>query len=302
MPTRNKDLYNEFIMLGEIQNVKYAFFRFGTKFCAGVKTSFGWDFTGSSSTGELHEMLKKYMIRRLKKDELPHLTKQRIPIWIDEPLSADYKQVENDLKLARDEQTFMALAMTGRRFLSVCKVKSAIDFADNLLEAGEPVVLVTAFNDALDAMMEYYGDRACCIRGGMSDKAKQKSIDDFQSGQKEVCCINLIAAGVGITLTKAHNMVICDFDWTPANMTQVEDRICRTGQNEHCNIFYICHNRSIFDHIFMGMITAKSENIDRIVDDSENTVDLNDELIEKKREAGAKRFVKELMKKVKENK
>ena len=83
-----------------------------------------------------------------------------------------------------------------------------------------------------------------------------------------------MAAGVGITLTKAHTMVICDYDWTPANMTQVEDRICRTGQGEHCNIFYICHEGAILDQIFLQMITDKSSNIDRVVDAAENTVDL----------------------------
>lgn len=79
---------------------------------------------------------------------------------------------------------------------------------------------------------------------------------------------------VGITLTKAHNMVICDYDWTPANMTQVEDRICRTGQDKACNIFYILHDKAILDDIFLKMLTSKSANIDLVVDQAENTVDL----------------------------
>ena len=40
----------------------------------------------------------------------------------------------------------------------------------------------------------------------------------------------VIAGGLGLTLTRAHNMIICDYDWTPSNMVQVEDRICRSGQ------------------------------------------------------------------------
>lgn len=275
MPTRNKDLFNELVMLGEINDKqKYAFHKFGVKFCNGHNNGFGWDYGGSSNTEELHEILQRYMTRRLKSEVLPHLTKQRIPIVIDTPLSKDYRDVEKRLHKMEQGDTYMALAMTGRNYLSKCKVDSAIEFAETLLEADEPVVLVAEFNETLDKMMERFGDAACCIRGGMTDTAKQQAIDDFQSGRKQVCCINLIAAGVGITLTKAHNMVICDFDWTPANMTQVEDRICRTGQNEHCNIYYICHEKAILDDIFMEMITNKSANIDKVVDDAENTVDL----------------------------
>ncbi len=284
MPTRNRDLYNELVMLGEINSKqRFAFHTFGVKFCAGHKNDYGWDYEGSSNTEELHEILQRYMTRRLKSEVLPHLIKQRIPIVIDPPLSKEYRDIERRLHHMENGDTYMGLAMKGRNALSKCKVDSAIEFAETILEADEPVVLVAEFDETLDRMMEQFGDDACQIRGGMSDTAKQKAIDDFQSGRKKVCCINLIAAGVGITLTNAHNMVICDFDWTPANMTQVEDRICRTGQNEQCNIYYICHEKAILDDIFLGMITSKSENIDRVVDNAENTVDL----VEMRRSGGS---------------
>ena len=275
MPTRNKDLYNELVMLGEIDTYqRYAFHEFGKKFCNGVGTRYGWDYSGNSHTEELHEILKKYMTRRLKADVLPNLKKQRMPIIINEPLSREYKEIESRLHKMLDDDTYMGLAMKGRNALSKCKVRSAIDFAETILEGGELVVIVTEFNDTMEKIMKHFGNKACCIKGGMSDAEKQRAIDDFQNGEKEVCCINLIAAGVGITLTKAHNMVICDFDWTPANMTQVEDRICRAGQNEQCNIYYICHEMSILDDIFLEMITKKSANIDKVVDNAENSVDL----------------------------
>lgn len=275
MPTRNKDLYNELVMLGEINaNAKFSFYRFGMKYCDGHDNGFGMDYNGSSNTDELHEMLCRYMTRRLKTDVLPNLTKQRLPILIESPLNKDYRNIEKRLHKMEKGDTYMALAMTGRRHLSKCKADAAIEFAETILEGDESVVLVAEFNETLDKMMEHFGDDACCIRGGMSDTAKQQAIDDFQSGKKKVCCINLIAAGVGITLTKAHNMVVCDYDWTPANMTQVEDRICRSGQDKPCNIYYICHEKAILDQIFVEMITDKSANIDKVVDNAENTVDL----------------------------
>lgn len=275
MPTQNKDLYNELVMLGEIDDSeKYSFHKFGLKYCDGHRNDFGWDYNGTSNSNELHNILCKYMTRRLKSEVLPNLTKQRIPILIETPLSKDYRNIEKRLYDMEEDDTYMGLAMTGRRYLSKCKISSAIELTETICECGESVVIVAEFDETLDALLEHFGDDACCIRGGMSDKKKQQAIDDFQSGAKKVCCINLIAAGVGITLTKAHNMVVCDYDWTPSNMTQVEDRICRAGQNNHCNIYYLCHNKAILDEIFIEMISEKSANIDRVIDNSDNTVDL----------------------------
>jgi SNF2 family DNA or RNA helicase len=169
----------------------------------------------------------------------------------------------------------MGLAMTGRRILSKDKVEASIDLADTLLEGEDSVVIVSEFDETLDKIQEKYGDLCCTIRGGMTDKAKQQAIDDFQSGTKKVCALNMIAGGVGITLTKAHHMIICDYDWTPSNMAQVEDRICRSGQKDPCMIHYIYCENALLDQIFMKMITDKSYNIDRIVDKAENTMDFN---------------------------
>ena len=278
MPTRNKDLYNILVMLGEIApRKKYAFFNYGKYYCHGRKKPNGhWDFSGSSHEKELHGILGKYMVRRRKTEVLKHLTKQRIPIMIDGPLNKEYQKIERSfMHLDVDvDSNYLGLAQTGRRLLSLSKVKSAIEYADTLLDAEESVVLVTLFDESMEIMKKYYKDRGCYIHGGMSDKAKQKAIDDFQAGKKKVCCINLLAGGLGVTLTQAHNMIIFDFDWTPANMKQVEDRICRTGQVEHCNIFYLVHQRSLFDAVFMEMLSIKSGNIDWVVDAADNSMEL----------------------------
>ncbi len=276
MPTRNKDLYNSLVMLGLIdRDEPYSFHNFGLEYCGAEKNHFGWDYNGSSNIEELNAMLNTVMTRRLKKDVLPNLKKQRQFIPLAET-SREYKAIEKQLYAMSDDDTYMGLAMTGRNALSKVKIDPAVDLAQTFLNAEASVVIVTEFNETMDALIDKFGDDACFIRGGMSDKAKQKAIDDFQNGEKKVCILNTIAGGVGITLTKAHNMIVCDYDWTPANMTQVEDRICRTGQTECCNIYYLYCENALLDRIFVDMITQKSSNIDRVIDNTENTVDLVD--------------------------
>lgn len=277
IPTRNKDLYNILRIL-DVKEIdfdnKWAFFNYGKEFCDGYNDGYGWKFDGCSNAGKLHEILSEYMIRRLKTEVLPDLTKQRIFIP-SETRSREYFKLEKKLSDPdMDTDTFMGIAMSARRVLSKDKVLVAIDMAKSMLEEGRSVVIVSNFNETLDKLTEEFGDDCCSIRGGMSDTQKQKAIDDFQSGNKHVCALNIIAGGVGVTLTKAHDMIICDYDWTPSNMAQVEDRICRAGQTEPCIINYIYCENALIDELFVDMITSKSGNIDRVVDASENTMDL----------------------------
>ena len=46
---------------------------------------------------------------------------------------------------------------------------------------------------------------------------------------------------------------------------------------EYCMYYYIYCDTSIFDTVFINMLSEKSENIDIVVDNAQNTFDLNKE-------------------------
>jgi SWI/SNF-related matrix-associated actin-dependent regulator 1 of chromatin subfamily A len=280
LPSHNIDLYNILKMLKCESfdfNSKWAFLNYANKFCDPKDTYFGKDFSGNSNSDQLHALLSNLMVRRLKKDVLPNLKKQRQFIPLDPKFKREYLSIEKRLYKPLEGDTYMGLAMTGRKLLSQYKLDAAIDLAESLIESGESVVLVTNFIESADLLRDHFKDICCEIRGGMTDKAKQQSIDDFQSKKKTVCILNMQAGGVGITLTAAHTMIIIDYAWLPAEMIQVEDRICRTGQTESCMIYYIYCINSILDSLFIEMITNKSANIDTVVDNVDNTFDLQSE-------------------------
>ena len=276
LPSHNRDLFNILKMLKCEKfdfNSQWAFKHFADKFCDPKETAFGKDYSGNSNSTELHALLSSLMTRRLKKDVLPQLTKQRQFIPIQPKFKKDYKDIEKRLFQPEKGDTYMSLAMTGRQLLSQYKLDTAIELADTLLNADESVVIVTNFIETADRLMEYFGDQACAIRGGMSDKQKEKAKEQFQNKEKTVCVLNMQAGGVGHTLTAAHAMIV-DYAWIPSDMIQVEDRICRTGQDEHCMIYYVYCQNAIFDNLFIDMISNKSANIDLVVDGTENTFDL----------------------------
>lgn len=280
LPSHNLDLYNILKMLkceAFDFNSKWAFLNYANKFCDPKETYFGKDFSGNSNSDQLHALLSNLMVRRLKKDVLPNLKKQRQFIPLDPHFKREYVNIEKRLYEPEDGDTYMGLAMTGRKMLSLYKIDAAIDLAETLMDAGESVVIVTNFVDSADILRDHFKDTCCEIRGGMSDQAKQQAIDDFQAKKKTVCILNMQAGGVGITLTAAHTMIIIDYAWVPSDMVQVEDRICRTGQTESCMIYYVYCMSSILDSLFIEMISDKSANIDTVVDNVDNTFDLSSE-------------------------
>lgn len=280
MPSRNVDLYNIFYMLRNDVidfNNPGAFFKYGTKFCSLIRNVFGIDVSGNSNSYRLHEALSKSMIRRLRKDVLPDLKKQRKFIPLAPKLTKEYKDIEYRLYYPNENDMFLGLAMTGRKLLSELKLKAAIELAESFVNAEESVVIVTNFVNTADAIKKHFGNKCCEIRGGMNDVAKQKAIDDFQSKKVQVCVLNMVAGGVGVTLTASHNMIVMDYDWTPAINVQTEDRICRIGQTELAMIHYLYCENSIFDRVFVEMLSDKSENIALVVDNTNSDYNLLEE-------------------------
>lgn len=299
VPTRNMDLFNILRMLRcekfNWLDIKRTYFAYGNKYCDGKHNYFGWDFSGNSNSDELHAILSKDMVRRLKKDVLPDLHKQRQFVPLDTKFTKEYKDIERRLFYPEDGDTYMGLAMTGRRLLSKSRVDDAIDLVESLIESENSVVVVTLFKETEELLLQHFQD-ASVIIGGMSDEEKQMNIDLFQHKKTNVCILNLICGGVGLTLTAAHTMVIVDYDWTPSNMIQVEDRICRTGQDQFCTIYYLYSEKSIIDATFIEMISNKSDNISLVVDNAEN--DFN--LIEQKTNSNI--YLAVLKEKIKEEK
>jgi SNF2 family DNA or RNA helicase len=66
-----------------------------------------------------------------------------------------------------------------------------------------------------------------------------------------------------------------DFDWTPANHLQAEDRIHRIGQKNNCNILYMFAENAQIDKDLSLLIEDKLNNINAIIDKG-NTSIFND--------------------------
>jgi SWI/SNF-related matrix-associated actin-dependent regulator 1 of chromatin subfamily A len=84
------------------------------------------------------------------------------------------------------------------------------------------------------------------IDGSVSDNARVHAVEAFQSNPKvKVFSGNVVAAGTGLTLTAASQLVMLESDWQPANNAQALKRVHRIGQTQHTHVRFISLAKSI---------------------------------------------------------
>lgn len=122
------------------------------------------------------------------------------------------------------------------RRIGQAKAGLAADYAAQLARSAGKVVFFAKHIDVMDAAGEVFdqaGIRYAEIRGDQTPKVRQKEIDSFvEDPDVTVAVCSLTAAGVGINLQVASDIVLAELSWTDAEQTQAIDRCHRIGQTQ----------------------------------------------------------------------
>jgi SWI/SNF-related matrix-associated actin-dependent regulator 1 of chromatin subfamily A len=107
-----------------------------------------------------------------------------------------------------------------------------VDHVEQLVAEGEKVIVFAHHKDVIAQLTESLTPHGVVrVIGGMSDEAKQTSVDVFQNDPEVKVFIGQFqSAGVGLTLTASSHVVFAEIPFTPAEATQAEDRAHRIGQ------------------------------------------------------------------------
>ena len=259
-----------------------SFWQYAFAYC-GPKRGFrgrGWDFGGASNTTELHRRVSKLMIRRMKLDvlkDLPAKTRSVIPADIDN--RAEYQRAKHDfiawlaakrgssaaLRASRAEAVVRLGAL--KHLAAEGKVAAAVAFIKEWLEdTNQKLVVFAIHHTIIDRLVEAF-PAAAVLTGRTAAADRTRAIDRFQTDP--ACRLffgNIQAAGEGITLHAAADMLVLELGWTPAEHAQAEDRIHRIGQTaERVHIRYLLA-RDTIEEAVLELINKKREVVGRVVD------------------------------------
>jgi SNF2 family DNA or RNA helicase len=124
---------------------------------------------------------------------------------------------------------------TLRRLVGEAKAPAFVDLMLEELHNGlEKVVIMGVHTKALDIVRDglaAHGHRVVMITGATSERDRIAAVKDFQTDPATRVFIgNVRAAGTGITLTAASDIVMFESSWSPADNAQALMRIHRLGQ------------------------------------------------------------------------
>jgi SNF2 domain-containing protein/helicase-like protein len=184
-------------------------------------------------------------------------------------------------RVARSELKDATTAQSGEnvftmmRHIGQAKAELAADYAAQLARSTGKVVFFAKHVDVMDAAEETFarqGVRFSSIRGGQTPTARQASVDAFVNDPDvAVAVCSLTAAGVGLNLQVASNIVLAELSWTAAEQTQAIDRSHRIGQAEPVTAWRIIAAQTI-DSRIAELVDSKAGLAARALDGSDEEV------------------------------
>ncbi|MCS3842266.1 DEAD/DEAH box helicase [Microbacterium sp. AK031] len=142
----------------------------------------------------------------------------------------------NELEESKAAGTGGDNVFTMVRKIGQAKAQLAADYAAQLQRSVGKVVFFAKHIDVMDQAEAHFrasGIRYVSIRGDQTTPARQQAIDDFNVEENVgIAVCSLTAAGVGLNLQAASNVVLAELSWTAAEQTQAIDRVHRIGQDE----------------------------------------------------------------------
>jgi SNF2 family DNA or RNA helicase len=191
--------------------------------------------------------------------------------------------IDHDLvrQVAKWEQKDASTSTAGDNVFSMmrrigqAKAALAADYAMQLARSAGKVVFFAKHVDVMDVAEEAFakqGVRFSSIRGDQTPSVRQRNIDSFvRDPEVAIAVCSLTAAGVGINLQIASNIVLAELSWTAAEQTQAIDRSHRIGQREPVTAWRVIAAQTI-DARIAELIDSKAGLAAQALDGSEEEV------------------------------
>lgn len=229
---------------------------------------------GGKNLEELKMQTAHVYLRRTKDDigDLPPKYIHERVFELNKEQMAEYKKLWDEYEAAKLEEDSSKelnkeLIEGGiyRKYLSNQMVPNTIKLAEKCLVRGEKIVIACCYDDELYTLRDYFKDKCVIYNGKMSLKEKDEAIKKFNSDPNVMIFIgNIIAAGVGITLTSSRVVIFNNFSYVPGDNSQFQDRVHRIGQTRDVHIFYQFFKDTQYEKMW-NTVLSKSLIINQVI-------------------------------------
>ena len=241
------------------------------------------EFEDTSQEGEnmkvLKDSIRPFIMRRLKTDksiitDLPEKNEIEIRVGLSKEQTILYNNVVEEYarKVEGEEELTPASSMA-----TIMKLKAIVnhpdqylgegaykenesgkfmllrDIAENIHENRERVLVFSQFTEIIPHLVKLletvFGEEGLVITGSTPVSKRSEIVEKFQTGRIPFMVLSLRAAGVGLNLTKAENVIHFDRWWNPAVEDQATDRTYRIGQEKNVTVYKFLTSGTIEESI-----------------------------------------------------
>ena len=241
---------------------------FAARYAKMWKAPWGWDASGSSNIAELKALMKPHVMRRKKEDVFKDYQDPQVSlITFDLPNDKREQQFDADALVANPNAllAFEGLAEIMKE-AGMRKVDAAAEFIDDLLNAGEPVVVFAHHKDVVGKLCdELRVHKPVTVVGDTPRAQRDKAIESFQSGKAKCIVGNIAAMSEGVDLSAADTIVFVECTWSTSALEQASSRVENIAKHGVKPIIYILTIRASLDHTVLSKILKKQNIINQII-------------------------------------
>ena len=233
---------------------------------------------------QLRALVEPFILRRTKKEVLD------LPDKEEKILSFHFNEKENQLYMAKlaegSEEVSQILGMPQPDKLMILKIlnelrqlccdprllydnyygmsskmSGCLEVVESIVESDEKVLIFSSFTSILDLLEVELRKRNIkyhVLTGQTKKEDRKDRVGQFQEDDSNVFLMSLKAAGVGLNLTAAKNVIHFDPWWNLAAENQATDRTHRIGQTEDVQVFKLIMKDSIEEKILKMQAQKKN--------------------------------------------
>jgi len=237
------------------------------------------------NASEVASAIAPYLLRRLKVDvldELPDLIEENVYIDLGPEQLKEYSDLYNSRFSINEKDSAGLLALITElkklaNFSQKSRKSAKLDYLkellNELLSKGEKVLIFSQYVKTLEFIEEELKFPVLMYHGGMDQKQKDKTINNFKTGDINILLMSLMAGGVGLNIQEASTVIIFDRWWNPAIESQAIARAHRMGRKDPVHaikfvasgtieerILEILHDKEdLFDFVIEGAVEKGNE-------------------------------------------